>query len=64
MLLLAVATREPEPVLAAHVLVRLVNPIGVNQDQYDRLIRYVHDSGRDTGLGQIKRASPKRDTRP
>ena len=35
--------------------VRLVNPASVdNQDQYDRLLRYVHDSGRDTGLGLIR----------
>ena len=34
---------------------RLVNPAGVdNQDHYGRLLRYVHDSGRDTGLGLIK----------
>lgn len=35
--------------------VRLVNPAAVDdQDHYDRLLRYVHDSGRDTGLGLIK----------
>jgi len=34
---------------------RLVNPAGVDdRDHYGRLIRYVHDSGRDTGLGLIK----------
>ena len=39
---------------------RLVNPKGVdNQDGYDRLLRYVHDSGRDTGLGLIKRGLAK-----
>jgi endonuclease YncB( thermonuclease family) len=39
---------------------RLVNPAGVdNQDQYDRLLRYVHDSGRDTGLGLIRRGLAK-----
>lgn len=36
--------------------VRLVNPAGVdNADRYGRLLRYVHDSGRDTGLGLIRR---------
>ena len=35
--------------------VRLVNPASVdNRDSYDRLLRYVHDSGRDTGLGLIR----------
>lgn len=35
--------------------VRLVNPASVdNTDGYGRLLRYVHDSGRDTGLGLIK----------
>jgi endonuclease YncB( thermonuclease family) len=34
---------------------RLVNPSGVDdRDHYGRLIRYVHDSGRDTGLGLIR----------
>ncbi|HET6920443.1 MAG TPA: hypothetical protein VFI46_13390 [Jiangellaceae bacterium] len=34
---------------------RLVNPAGVDdRDHYDRLLRYVHDSGRDTGLSLIK----------
>ncbi len=34
---------------------RLVNPAGVDdRDHYGRLIRYVHDSGRDTGLGLIR----------
>ena len=34
---------------------RLVNPEGVdNRDQYGRLLRYVHDSGRDTGIGLIR----------
>jgi endonuclease YncB( thermonuclease family) len=34
---------------------RLVNPKGVdNRDHYGRLLRYVHDSGRDTGLGLIR----------
>lgn len=34
---------------------RLVNPKSVdNRDHYGRLLRYVHDSGRDTGLGLIK----------
>jgi endonuclease YncB( thermonuclease family) len=34
---------------------RLVNPAGVDdRDHYGRLIRYVHDAGRDTGLGLIK----------
>ena len=27
---------------------------GGDRDGYDRLLRYVHDSGRDTGLGLIK----------
>jgi endonuclease YncB( thermonuclease family) len=36
--------------------VRLVNPAGVDdRDGYGRLLRYVHDSGRDTGLGLIRR---------
>lgn len=35
--------------------VRLINPAGVDdRDHYGRLIRYVHDSGRDTGLGLIR----------
>ena len=39
---------------------RLVNPAGVDdEDSYDRLLRYVHDSGRDTGLGLIKRGLAK-----
>jgi endonuclease YncB( thermonuclease family) len=34
---------------------RLVNPAGVDdRDHYGRLIRYVRDSGRDTGLGLIR----------
>lgn len=34
---------------------RLVNPQSVdNSDHYGRLLRYVHDSGRDTGLSLIK----------
>ena len=40
--------------------VRLVNPRSVdNRDGYDRLLRYVHDSGRDTGLGLIRRGLAK-----
>jgi len=36
--------------------VRLVNPRSVdNQDRYARLLRYVHDAGRDTGLALIRR---------
>ena len=39
---------------------RLVNPAGVdNVDHYGRLIRYVHDSGRDTGLGLLRRGLAK-----
>jgi endonuclease YncB( thermonuclease family) len=39
---------------------RLVNAAGVdNQDQYERLLRYVHDSGRDTGLALIRRGLAK-----
>ena len=35
---------------------RLVNPSAVdNRDHYDRLLRYVHASGRDTGLALIRR---------
>lgn len=35
--------------------VRLVNPAGADdRDHYGRLIRYVHDSGRDTGLNLIR----------
>lgn len=34
---------------------RLVNPAGVDdRDHYGRLLRYVHDSGRDTGLSLIR----------
>jgi len=34
---------------------RLVNPEGVDdRDHYGRLLRYVHDSGRDTGIGLIR----------
>ena len=34
---------------------RLVDPAGVDdRDGYGRLLRYVHDSGRDTGLGLIR----------
>jgi endonuclease YncB( thermonuclease family) len=34
---------------------RLVNPASVDdRDHYGRLLRYVHDSGRDTGLGLIR----------
>ena len=34
---------------------RLVNPASVDdRDPYGRLLRYVHDSGRDTGLGLIR----------
>ncbi len=34
---------------------RLLNPAVVNdRDHYDRLLRYVHDAGRDTGLGLIR----------
>lgn len=34
---------------------RLVNPDSVdNSDHYGRLLRYVHDSGRDAGLSLIK----------
>ncbi|WP_183094186.1 thermonuclease family protein [Nocardioides stalactiti] len=34
---------------------RLVNPGGVDdRDGYDRLLRYVHDAGRDTGLALIR----------
>jgi endonuclease YncB( thermonuclease family) len=34
---------------------RLVNPAGVDdRDHYGRLIRFVHDSGHDTGLGLIR----------
>lgn len=34
---------------------RLVNPAGVDdRDGYGRLLRYVHDSGRTTGLGLIR----------
>jgi endonuclease YncB( thermonuclease family) len=40
--------------------VRLVNPASVdNVDHYGRLIRYVHDSGRDTGLALIRRGLAK-----
>jgi endonuclease YncB( thermonuclease family) len=40
--------------------VRLVNPAGVgDRDSYGRLLRYVHDAGRDTGLGLIKRGLAK-----
>jgi endonuclease YncB( thermonuclease family) len=36
--------------------VRLVNPASVDdRDHYGRLLRYVHDGGRDTGLAQIRR---------
>ena len=36
--------------------VRLVNPKSVdNEDHYGRLLRYVHDAGRDTGLALIRR---------
>lgn len=39
---------------------RLVNPAGVDdKDYYGRLLRYVHDSGRDTGFGLIKRGLAK-----
>lgn len=35
--------------------VRLVNPAGVDdRDHYRRLLRYAHDSGRDTGLALIR----------
>jgi endonuclease YncB( thermonuclease family) len=30
-----------------------------DRDGYDRLLRYVHDSGRDTGLDLIKRGLAK-----
>ena len=34
---------------------RLANPAGVDdRDHYGRLIRYVHDSRRDTGLGLLR----------
>lgn len=40
--------------------VRLVNPAGVDdRDGYGRLLRYVHDTGRDTGLGLIRRGLAK-----
>lgn len=36
--------------------VRLVNPRSVdNRDQYGRLLRYVEDQGRDTGLALLRR---------
>ena len=39
---------------------RLVNPVGVdNVDRYDRLLRYVHASGRDTGLAMIRKGLAK-----
>ena len=39
---------------------RLVNPAGVdNKDAYDRLLRYVHASGRDTGLALIRKGLAK-----
>ncbi len=39
---------------------RLVNPAVVDdEDAYDRLLRYVHASGRDTGLALIRRGSAK-----
>lgn len=39
---------------------RLVNPPGVdNKDAYDRLLRYVHASGRDTGLALIRKGLAK-----
>ena len=39
---------------------RLVNPTGVdNKDAYDRLLRYVHASGRDTGLALIRKGLAK-----
>ena len=39
---------------------RLVNPAGVDdRDHYGRLIRYVHDSGRDTGLGLLRHGLAK-----
>jgi len=39
---------------------RLVNPAVVDdEDAYDRLLRYVHDSGRDTGLALIRRGLAK-----
>lgn len=39
---------------------RLVNPASVDDlDHYGRLLRFVHDSGRDTGLGLIRRGLAK-----
>lgn len=39
---------------------RLVNPAAVdNKDAYDRLLRYVHASGRDTGLALIRKGLAK-----
>ena len=39
---------------------RLVNPSSVQDtDHYDRLLRYVHASGKDTGLALIKRGLAK-----
>ena len=39
---------------------RLVNPADVdNKDAYDRLLRYVHASGRDTGLALIRKGLAK-----
>ncbi len=39
---------------------RLVNPAAVDdKDTYDRLLRYVHASGRDTGLALIRRGLAK-----
>ena len=36
--------------------VRLVNPAATDdRDHYGRLLRYVHDGGRDTGLAQIRK---------
>lgn len=38
----------------------MVNPDGVdNMDAYDRLLRYVHASGRDTGLPLIRKGLAK-----
>lgn len=40
--------------------VRLVNPKSVqDKDQYDRLLRYVQASGRDTGLALIRKGLAK-----
>jgi endonuclease YncB( thermonuclease family) len=39
---------------------RLVNPASVDdRDAYDRLLRYVHASGRDTGLALIRKGLAK-----